>query len=105
MTCSGCVYSKLIVDHYDLLHRRLFLCSVTGETMKEDDECIVESPVHYVPEEGVECIDYLKQVLTPEEFLGYCKGNTIKYLHRCNLKGTPETDRKKAANYALMAAG
>lgn len=73
--------------------------------MKEDDECIVESPVHYVPEEGVECIDYLKQVLTPEEFLGYCKGNTIKYLHRCNLKGTPETDRKKAANYALMAAG
>ena len=73
--------------------------------MKEDDDCIVEKPSHYVPEEGVECIDYLRQVLTPQEFLGYCRGNVINYQHRANLKGTPEIDLKKSANYALLAAG
>ena len=105
MKCETCEHALRITDHYDLLHRKLYTCEITRKTMKADDDCVVEKPSHYVPEEGVECIDYLRQVLTPQEFLGYCRGNVIKYQHLANLKGTPELDLRKSANYALLAAG
>ena len=36
--------------------------------------------------------------MTPEEFRGFLKGNSIKYLARCNVKGGVE-DVKKARHY------
>jgi len=59
----------------------------------------VNSPPHYTIGNGVECIEYIKQVLTPEEFKGYCHGNLIKYQHRHEYKGKPVEDMEKAQYY------
>jgi hypothetical protein len=59
----------------------------------------VNSPAHYKLSGGIECIDYIKQVLTPEEFKGYCHGNLIKYQHRHGYKGNPVEDIEKAEWY------
>lgn len=41
----------------------------------------VNHPSHYT-QGGIECIDAIKAALTPEEFRGFCKGNTLKYIWR-----------------------
>jgi len=42
---------------------------------------MVNSPPHYGT--GViECIDYIEDFLTKEEYIGYLRGNIAKYLHR-----------------------
>ena len=58
--------------------------------MKKDK---VNSPQHYAAQ-GVECIDYIKQQLTPEEYRGYLLGNVHKYLHRHKYKNQLEDLRK-----------
>lgn len=57
----------------------------------------VEHPAHY--QGKIECIDIIEAMLTPEEFRGFCKGNTIKYLYREGGKGNAATDCKKAGWY------
>ena len=57
------------------------------------------SPPHYTIRDGIECIEYIKQVLTPEQFKGYCHGNVIKYQHRHGYKGNPIEDMEKAEWY------
>tara|TARA_R110000803_G_scaffold30350_4_gene68486 strand:- start:4094 stop:4327 length:234 start_codon:yes stop_codon:yes gene_type:complete len=59
----------------------------------------VNNPAHYSLGDGVECIDYIKQVLTPQEFKGYCHGNLIKYQHRHGYKMKPVEDMEKAQWY------
>ena len=79
------------------------------EAPQEDDGAydfndfeVVESdpinPTHYQIG-GIETINYLEAKLTPEEFKGYCKGNSIKYLSRAGHKGEEIDDYKKAAWY------
>lgn len=58
----------------------------------------VNKPMHYALS-GIECIEYIKERLTPEEFKGYCHGNLIKYQHRHNYKGKPVEDMEKARYY------
>tara|TARA_R110002012_G_scaffold40831_2_gene112238 strand:+ start:4604 stop:4837 length:234 start_codon:yes stop_codon:yes gene_type:complete len=60
----------------------------------------VSKPMHYALS-GIECIDYIKERLTPEEFKGYCHGNLIKYQHRHNYKGKPIEDMEKAQYYLV----
>lgn len=60
---------------------------------------MVNQPPHYTSGE-VECIDALRSALTPEEFIGFCKGNAIKYLWRSGRKGSPEEDTAKSRWYA-----
>ena len=48
----------------------------------------------------IECIDYMKQVLTQDEFIGYLRGNCIKYMHRMNYKDTPQSNADKLAVYS-----
>ncbi len=50
----------------------------------------VDHPAHYTAG-GIECIDAIKAALTPEEFRGFCKGNSIKYLWRERMKGGNES--------------
>lgn len=59
----------------------------------------VNSPAHYTVG-GYEALDVIKAKLTPEEFIGYCKGNILKYLMRANYKGFHDTDCGKATYYA-----
>lgn len=57
----------------------------------------VNHPAHYTNGE-IECIDAIRAALTPEEFRGYVKGLTIKYVWREQLKGHDE-DLAKARWY------
>lgn len=59
----------------------------------------VNKPAHYNLTDGVECIDYIKQVLGPEGFIAYCQGNMIKYQHRHRYKTKPLEDMEKAQWY------
>lgn len=58
----------------------------------------VDRPAHY-NNGGVECIDYIEQVLGLEGFIDYCHGNIIKYQHRYKHKGNALQDMKKAQWY------
>lgn len=63
----------------------------------------VAKPLHYNHSGGVECIDYIKQVLGKEGFVAYCRGNVMKYNHRAFYKGNPTEDMKKAEAYLKWA--
>jgi hypothetical protein len=57
----------------------------------------VNSPSHY-GQGKIECIEYIRDFLTKEEYIGYLRGNIAKYLHRWRYKNGLE-DLKKAEWY------
>ena len=61
------------------------------------EEDMVNSPPHYGTG-FIECIDYIEDFLTKEEYIGYLRGNIAKYLHRWRYKNGIE-DLKKAEWY------
>lgn len=63
----------------------------------------VSKPAHYNHGEGIECIDYIRQVLGKEGFVAYCRGNQMKYQHRAMYKGNPVEDMEKAHQYQAWA--
>jgi len=65
---------------------------------REDKYDPVEKPAHYNLG-GVECIDYIEQVLGLDGFIAYCHGNMLKYQHRYRYKNKPAEDMKKAEWY------
>jgi len=70
-----------------------------GEAIKAEERASVQSisdainPNHY-KDNGIECIEYMKQRLTTDAFLGYLNGNVIKYTHRWQYKNGIEDLRK-----------
>ena len=63
----------------------------------------VNHPLHYQSEDGIECIDAIRAALTPEEFRGFLRGNSMKYEWRAEKKGDPVEDIDKAMFYLGMA--
>ena len=61
-------------------------------------EDIVNNPPHY-NKHGIECIEAIKASMTDEEYQGYLKGNTLKYMWRYSYKGQPKQDLEKAQWY------
>lgn len=59
----------------------------------------VEHPRHYQGKN--ECIDVIRAMLNPKEFLGFLKGNSIKYRFRSGMKNGEE-DVKKAEWYETV---
>lgn len=57
----------------------------------------VNHPSHY-GQGNIEAIEYIEDFLTPEEYIGYLRGNIAKYLHRWRYKNGTE-DLKKANWY------
>lgn len=53
---------------------------------------------HYVSM-GIQPWDAMEAWMTPEEFGGFLRGNAIKYLARCRVKGAALEDVKKAQHY------
>jgi hypothetical protein len=49
----------------------------------------VNNPAHY-GRGSIECIDYIEDFLTTEEYIGYLRGNIAKYLHRWRYKNKQE---------------
>ena len=58
----------------------------------------VNKPQHY-NNGSIECIEAIEGMLTPEEYIGYLRGNTLKYQWRCRYKGHPVVDLRKARWY------
>ena len=50
---------------------------------------------------GVSVIDYIEAKLTPSEYIGFLKGNIIKYISRAGYKNSSDevSDLKKARQY------
>ena len=113
----GNVYT--ILEH-DLLRNMYEVATDVGRNIVyEEDAYVVEvkdsptlvdnvtNPLHYNIG-GVECIDGIQACMSAEEFKGYLRGNTMKYLWRCNYKGKTVEDLKKAQWYLsklIEAAG
>lgn len=58
----------------------------------------VNHPSHYT-QGGKEVIETIRDVCSIDEFIGYCKGNILKYLARRNFKGFYKQDLQKADWY------
>ena len=58
----------------------------------------VNHPPHY-KKGSIECIDLIEAMLTAEEFKGYCKGNSIKYIYREDHKDANVEDIGKTIWY------
>ena len=63
-----------------------------------EDKDMVNSPSHYNSGD-IECIDAIEAALTPEEFVGYLKGNQLKYIWRMGKKGDAAQDLDKSMWY------
>ena len=96
--CLGC--GSLVDVNGKCIRRN---CSDVGGERREyeEDKGVpfnpVDRPIHY-GQGKIECIDYLEDFLTKEEYIGYLRGNIAKYLHRWRYKNGLE-DLKKAEWY------
>ena len=57
----------------------------------------VDHPPHYGG--NIECIDYIQDKLTPEEYRGFLRGSVIKYIDRLGKKEDDKADAEKAMWY------
>jgi len=71
-------------------------------TVKNKERSIVHHPEHYTQGE-IECCQALHAMLGDVGYLGYCRGNAVKYLWRCMYKDSTSTDLRKARWYAEEA--
>ena len=62
----------------------------------------VKHPAHYC-DGGIETIDIMRAKLTYEEFQGFCKGCTLKYVLRDGKKPGADDDLEKAERYLHYA--
>ena len=60
----------------------------------------VEHPKHYRLEGVREVLDVIRYALSEEEYMGFLKGNVIKYTLRAPYKGEADQDWEKASYYA-----
>lgn len=66
------------------------VCPVPWATKEKPpvvQEDVVNHPAHYTETGGIECIEAIEAQLTTEEYLGYLRGNCVKYLWRWRNKG------------------
>jgi hypothetical protein len=52
------------------------------------------NPQHYIGANGTQLVEVLKEFLTKEEYIGWCKGSIVSYLLRANRKNGEEDYRK-----------
>ena len=67
-----------------------------SKTIIIDDS--VNHPSHYT-QGDIECIDAIQSSMSRDAFIGYLKGNCIKYLWRAGLKDDAVEDVRKAEWY------
>lgn len=72
-------------------------CNDDDLEFAEINEAVSSNP-HY--DTSIQPIETMQANMTPEEFLGYLKGNIIKYACRCGRKDEPLKEAKKIKEYA-----
>ena len=60
---------------------------------------LAKDQAHYEIGE-LQSIELIQMILTPEEFIGFCKGNVLKYNIRAKRKGCEQIDIDKAEQYS-----
>ena len=53
---------------------------------------------HY-KSQSIQPIEYMRAVMSAEEFQGYCRGNALKYISRAGKKGDKKLELEKAIHY------
>ena len=91
-TCENCRYDP--VSYHD---EPCATCEGTCNKWEPIPDPI-NSPPHY-QHGGIETIDIIRMALTEEQFIGYLKGNILKYRERAQFKGKADEDYKKAEWY------
>jgi len=66
---------------------------------KIDDPKYSRPPVDHYIRGGIECIDVMRAISTPQEFAAYCRLTAIKYLYRMGEKDDPAKEARKAEDY------
>ena len=89
-SCAGAVNSSDCTD---------FMPKAPEESQPVESDA-VNAPQHYIGK--IECIDYLRDKLTPAEFTGFCIGNVLKYCSRWRKKDGVQ-DLHKAMVYLKWA--
>lgn len=64
----------------------------------------IDHPDHYNAG-SIECIDAIEAALGREQFIGFLRGQVIKYQWRLGLKGDAATDAGKADWYSARLRG
>ena len=71
---------------------------VTAPVVEKTEEDPINSPAHY-NKLDIEAIDLIEFSMTRDEFLGYLKGNVLKYIIRYKHKGKAKEDLGKGEWY------
>jgi hypothetical protein len=70
-----------------------FFMSKEYQRVPDMEEDLVNNPKHY-NQGGIECIDAIRAMLSSEEFIGYLRGNSLKYRWRFRYKnGVQDLDK------------
>ena len=85
-------------QHFDAVYKLSPMTVVDNYYKDKMTKDVVNNPDHYNTG-GIECIEYLKDNMPFEVYLGYLEGNCKKYLHRWRYKQKPIEDLKKARWY------
>lgn len=75
-----------------------FFGQLDDEQMMKLANNTVNHPSHYT-QGDIECIDAIKASMDQREYLGYLKGNVVKYIWRYDKKGADVEDLEKATWY------
>ena len=110
--CYTCKFSDIHFDDFSLAStlycNKMPVCKMVNELKSNSDtekmmsdnksNDPVNHPSHYT-QGGKEVIEIIQEVCSIDEFIGYCKGNILKYLARRNFKGFYKQDLQKADWY------
>jgi Protein of unknwon function (DUF3310) len=111
--CERCGTTVEVVAHHEDYNKPLevmWLCKfhhkerhreidVMGKENDKKQPDMVNSPPHYT-HGGIETIAYIRAKLSPEEYIGYLRGNIEKYNSRIGLKDDAAQDSGKILWYA-----
>ena len=80
--------------------------TVGAKTAHTEEVDMVNRPPHYKLSNGMESIDVIRAVLSPEEYKGWCKGNALKYQFRAGKKDpAKESEDYRKAEFYLKELG
>ena len=94
--CRGCISEMVAPYEYPCKICKMNDGEIDMYRSNGEKNEAVNHPNHY--QGANECIDVIRAMLTPEEFKGFLKGNSIKYRFRSEMKNGDE-DIKKAEWY------
>ena len=87
------ISNKSILSQNIVWQRSEDFTKVTNDELKHRVNDKVNNPSHY-SDSTIECIDAMEAMMTPEQFIGYLRGNVAKYLWRYDKKNGIEDLQK-----------